>query len=116
VIKKLLPSIICFGGFIAFLLLSNPQHLPAVLLIVPFILLFCGLFSLSRLLLGYLREPSKSTGSSVAIPLVIATIPTLLIILGTVSQLTPRDSLLAIVFGLGLVVYLRRARFWQRLS
>lgn len=98
---------------VGFLVLTNPRNLPAWLLIVPFVLLFLFVFTGLRLL-GAALQTNPSAKPGVALPAIGAAVPTLLLIFNSVSQLTPRDVLLSVFFGLGMLWYAKRVNFINR--
>lgn len=114
-IRKVAWPLICLVCLVGFLLLTNPHTAPAALLIVPFGIFFLLLYSTSRLVLQLLtRTWAKQPTDQMASPLIVATVPTILLVLSTVSQLTLSDIFLALIFGTGMVAYARRAHFLRR--
>jgi hypothetical protein len=88
--RTLKVAIFCLLGLLTLFVTTEPQKLPSLILIVPFILIFTILCLVSfcvALKRGIrLRE-------SVRVVLMIAALPTLLIVLQSLGELTPRDVL-----------------------
>lgn len=77
------------GLFVVLLLATDPRRLPSFMLIVPFVLSAILLFSIIRLVLhlfGLLGTQSKQ------VAVLGSAIPTLLLVLQSVGQLTIRDA------------------------
>jgi len=92
-----------------FLFTTDPQKLPSVLLIVPFILLFVIVASIVPLALGRGSIPGSKT---VKMGATVAAIAVLLLGLQSLGQLTARDVLAVVVlFG---TVYFYTSRFGMR--
>lgn len=109
-VQKLTGLLLIWVSLPTFLLLTNPEDLPLLLLVVPFLILAAVLYLTARLgfsvLFGGLSEKRLRL-----LALLIAVFPTLLLILASIDQLTVRDA--AIVSGLllALIFYLRRVDF-----
>jgi len=112
-LKQVQKLIILIGLWISlplFLMLTNPETLPLPLLLVPFLLLGLSIYKTAEL--GYrvlFKERDKSRLRVLAA--ITAFLPTLLLILASIGQLTIRDT--AIVLGLLILLtfYLRRIDF-----
>lgn len=87
------------GSFLLLLALFlglDPNKLPSFLLILPFILIFGFLFALVAFLL---QKYGMGRAKSLRVGLLCASIPTLLLVLQSIGQLTVRDVLtLAVLF------------------
>lgn len=94
----------------AWLFLTNPQKLPIIFLMVPFVLLFAALWLTANLFLNRffpkLRKPRR-----VAAALCISGVPVFLLILGSVNQLTWRDVVLVVCLVVFLFFYSGRLHF-----
>jgi len=104
---------ILYGGFFSFLFFTNPKNLSIVLLIVPFLLLFLGLFFTFTLLIRiFIRNTSdKLSKKHFVMATLLAAIPTCLLLLDSVDQLTLKDGLLFITFGIFVLFYINRVSF-----
>lgn len=111
--KMLIWPLGSLGLLIGFLLLTNPRDLPAWLLIVPFVLWFLFLFTGLRLV-GRMLQPNPAAKPGVALPAIGAAVPTLLLVFNSVSQLTLRDVLLSVFFGIGMLWYAKQVNFINR--
>ena len=98
-----LSSLMLLGIF----LLTDPQQLPSVFLIAPFVLLFISFFSFVVFLLGTLSRITKPTGLKIGFTL--AFLPVILLVLQSLGQLTIKDLLA--IFALFGVAYFYIARF-----
>jgi hypothetical protein len=90
---------------------TDPQRLPSVLLIIPFVLLFVSIASVVPAVLGLYglagRRPAK-------IGTIIAMVSVLLLVLQSLGQLTVRDMMaMTVLFG---VAYFYASRFSVRLT
>lgn len=109
-VQKLIRVIIVWISLPIFLLLTNPETLALPLLIIPFIILLLGLYMSSVLFLDtFFKDLSISRKKTMA--LVTAVLPTILLLLASIKQLTIRDT--GLIFGLLflLMFYLRRLEF-----
>jgi hypothetical protein len=112
--KQLSFTIIAWFILAVFLVLSQPDKLPVVLLILPFVLLFIALYSLwtlaqqvrVRLLIN--GKPHRHLGAVVCASVV------LLIVLQSLGQLTLRDVLT--IAGIVVIGYLYLGRTILRLT
>ena len=103
--KRLVLLIALYAGLIAFLLVTNPNKLTIGWLILPFVWLFCNLFLTALVFMdifGYKYRSKKRLG----VTLLVALIPTIILILDSVNQLTLRDCLLITIVGLLAVFYI----------
>jgi hypothetical protein len=71
------------------LISTEPTKLPSAMLIVPFVLLF-AILSLAISVL--VRRYGVRTGKSVRVGVMASTLPTLLLVMQSLGQLTPRDT------------------------
>lgn len=105
------PKIAIISSMILLLLLftTDPQRLPSVLLIAPFVLLFVAIASGTPAMLGaYGRAGQNATRIGAA----VAATPVLLLVLQSLGQLTIRDVLaMLVLFG---VTYFYTSRFGVR--
>lgn len=93
-----------------FILTTNPELLPLPLLVAPFILLAASLYMSARLGLRLL-VPNLTKARQRLIAMLLAGLPTLLLVLASIKQLTVRDSAIVVGLLVLLVFYLRRIDF-----
>ena len=109
-VQKLIVLLMPWVFLVGFLLVTNPETLPLPLLIVPFIVLLFALYTTAQALLRVLfKDIPKARKKTMA--LIFAILPTLLILLASIRQLTVRDT--AIILGLLILLmfYVRRLDF-----
>jgi hypothetical protein len=82
------------------LLFTNPERLPSIFLMLPFGLLFIVLVSAIYYALGFLGIRPRAR---LRIGMAAAAVPVLLLVLQSLGQLTPRDTL--VVCALGALAY-----------
>lgn len=106
----LLPGIL----LLVFLFTTNPQELPLVLLLVPFLLLLLSIFSAAYFSFALLSFKSLARRRRLVLSFCLALLPTALLLLQSINQLTARDSLLFSVFIFILVLYVARVNVLKR--
>jgi hypothetical protein len=109
-VQKVITLLLVWISLPVFLLVTNPETLPLPLLIIPFVLLFAVLYiSAKTIIKTFLKDVPAKRRQTMAV--VFALLPTLLILLASIRQLTVRD--IAIIFGLLILLmfYLRRVDF-----
>jgi len=115
-LKRQMTRMIAAWGVLAlFMVLLEPNKLPVVVLIVPFILLFMALYSLWNLVSllrgrylankGATAKPHKHLGLAVCLS------GTLLLVLQSLGQLTLRDVVTVVAIVILGYIYLARSRF-----
>lgn len=117
-VKRIVPLAIIYGGLGFFLANTNPRSLPLPLIIVPFALIMGGLYIPLKMLVelfikgtgGYMKGVINDRRIK-AIALISSAVPTFLLILSSINQLTVKDVLLSIVLIVGLVFYINRSKF-----
>jgi len=112
-LKYLFILLVFYGGFFSFLCFTNPKNLSIVLLIVPFVLLFLGLlFTILILIKMFIKDNGSGLSKKhLIIATLLATIPVCLLLLDSVDQLTLKDGLLFITFGIFVLFYINRISF-----
>lgn len=107
--------VVLFGSWLVlgiFLYNTDPRTLPAVLLIIPFLLFFGSLFIT---LLGVFKilRPQQAffTKKHLIAAAVLAFLPTLCLVLKSIGQLTVRDTALLVIFVIIVLLYVVRADF-----
>ncbi|MEO5627307.1 MAG: hypothetical protein ABIQ89_00230 [Candidatus Saccharimonadales bacterium] len=109
-LRPLIRVSLVYLGLFLWLSLTDPRKLPIVLLIVPFGLLFTALFMTVSLLIkrffpGVTQVKRRITSACVA------GLPSFLLLLSSVNQLTWRDVALVAFLSIFLLFYASRARF-----
>jgi len=112
--QQLIKTTVTWVVLLGFMMLFQPDKLPVVGLIVPFVLLFAALYG-SWLLIGMIRSryfakeherrPHKQLGMAVSASAV------LLLVLQSLGQLTARDVVTVIATVVLGYLYLARSRF-----
>jgi len=95
----------CLLGLLILLFTTNPQTLPSVILVLPFVLVFL-ILSLSFLYVG--RNRGIGRGRVVRFSIFGAALPTIMLVLQSLGQLTVRDILT--IFVLFCMAYFYMAR------
>jgi uncharacterized membrane protein YccC len=113
--KKSFLTILLYVGFIVFLFTTNPNKLPIGLLLLPIAWLFLCLFVAARFLFSRLLKNSKlSRSRRNTLALLAAGLPSLLLLLKSIDQLTARDSLLLLLLIGFALFYASRINFAKR--
>ena len=103
-------------AFFGFLFATDPNKLPIGWLLVPFILLFAAIFS--TLISIQNRNGGKKQGGSsakrYATAAILAAIPTFLLLLDSINQLTAGDALIFGIFAIVALFYVRKLSFAAR--
>ena len=99
-LKRIILLVIMYTSLFMFLFMTNPNKLAIGWLIIPFIWLFIVLY-LSVLFIfditGYkAHKPKRKVTTAV----LIAAIPSLILLLDSIDQLTLKDGLLIVILGL----------------
>ncbi len=99
-----------WGALISFLLISNPSHLPILLLMVPFVLVFLAIRASWRLVEVMLSsEPHNNSSRAFAERgSLLASILVALLALASIGQLTARDVLTVTLLSLLGYFYITR--------
>lgn len=106
---------------VTFMLVSRPSQIPAILLLVPFVGIFCFLYLTLLEVVRFLGPDEDENGAIVKvrrprlISAVIAGFPVLLLVLQSVVELTFWDVLIALSILLLAYVYISRSSvsFWR---
>ncbi|HLC91511.1 MAG TPA: hypothetical protein VJC09_00500 [Candidatus Saccharimonadales bacterium] len=116
-IKHTLILAVLWGGLLVFLLSTNPTKLSIAWLIVPFIWLFASLYYTVQLIIDVFRPSGgRHSRRRVSITAVSAAIPTLLLLLDSINQLSVKDILIVVALGIGGLFYITKLRFKQPIS
>ncbi len=92
------------------LITTNPNRLPLPLIILPLLLLFLIIYDLSLKIVRRM-QPALEKKKRVAASVLIATLPTLLVIFQSIQQLSIWDILLTVGLLAGFSLYLSKADF-----
>lgn len=114
-LKKRIFFILLYVGLFGFLFLTNPRSMPLVLLIVPFIWIYLAIFFASYYFMyrvvGWIAQHPISRRKSLAGASLAAFVPTSILILKSINQLTIRDIVIVSIFGLIMAFYINRLKF-----
>lgn len=97
--KRPLTLLVLYSGFFVFLFATDPRKLSVIWLILPFIWLYLCLFLTFIYVIDWLSANHRHSRRQSLLAGLLAAIPTLMLLLGSVDQLTIKDGLL--IFGLG---------------
>ena len=98
--------------FFAFLFTTDPNKLAIGWLLVPFALLFAAIFLSILYIQGRKRQVTgRYSPKRVITAAIVAAIPTFLLLLDSINQLTLRDALIFAVFSIVTLFYIRRLSF-----
>jgi hypothetical protein len=92
-----------------FLLVTNPQSLPSISLVIPFVLLFIAIVCGLSYLLGLIGLSSRSR---LRFGLLGGSVPVVLLVLQSLGQLTLRDVL--VILALFVTAYFYVSRLGMR--
>ena len=106
-VQKLIILLVLWLSLPLFLLVTNPETLPLYVLPVPFLLLAFLLYKTTRLALN-LAAKGMDDGRARLIALITAILPTLLLILASIRQLTIRDTAIVVALLVILTFYMKR--------
>ncbi|MBA3758581.1 hypothetical protein H0X10_03050 [Candidatus Saccharibacteria bacterium] len=109
-VQKLTILVLLWISLPVFLLVTNPETLPLPLLIIPFVLLLLILYKTAEAVLGITLNRRSSKRVKIMAG-VVAFLPTLLLILASIRQLTVRDSAIVIGLLVMFIFYMRRIDF-----
>ncbi len=98
-IKKFVLLALMYTSFFVFLFTTNPNKLAIGWLIAPFVWLFIILFLTALLIIDWLTPLARFQQRRLSLAALIAIVPTLILLLDSINQLTLKDGLLIAVFG-----------------
>lgn len=107
-LKKTLVVLAVYVSLPVLLLTTDPQKLPLPLLFLPIILVYAACALSVYLAFSWLR-PGMDNKKRRFIALFTGTLPTLLVILQTIQQLSIRDLLIVVILFALLVWYMQKA-------
>jgi hypothetical protein len=111
-LQRLIRSCALYFVLVIFLFTTNPNSMPSIFLIVPFVLLFIANFLMTLLILGLLRSNNNYAATRFTRPRVMAVLiggfPVLLLVLQSIGQLTVRDTAIACIILVLTYFYVMR--------
>lgn len=107
--KVIIFTATAYATLAAFLVGTNPEKLPLVLLVLPFVMVFIGLYGTIYLILGRLLRLKLSAHRRVSFG--IAFLLVLTLILASIGQLTARDLVITASFLAIFTFYIGKTDF-----
>lgn len=101
-LNKLIILVLALSGLFMFLTLTNPENLPLVTLLIPFLLIGVVMYLVLYWMLNGFMSYSARISSIIAT--LIAGEAALLMLLSSLDQLEPGDFIIMVLFG-GLFVW-----------
>jgi hypothetical protein len=98
-LRRPLTLVVLYAGFLTFLFSTDPRKLAISWLILPFLWLYFSLFLTAIYAIDWLSADHRHNRRQTVVAMLAAAIPTTMLLLDSVDQLTVKDSLL--IFGLG---------------
>ena len=111
--KQILLITACWLALVAIILLFNPQETPLPLLIVPFMLFFAAVYLSSKYFLHQVT-PNMSVARVSLLSVSVSAVPTFLLVLSSVEQLTIRDIMLLATLLIITVFYVRKSHIFNQ--
>lgn len=108
--RSVLAVVAAYVGLVLLLVLTDPRKLPIVALMGPFILLFLAIYLTIKLVIT-MFFPGLERRKRVFIGSCVAGVPSFLLLLSSVNQLTWRDVALVSFLMIALLFYNSRASF-----
>ncbi len=106
-IQKLVALAVVYASLPLLLLLTDPQKLPLIALVLPVVLIFVICF-VTVLLIVRLVRPSTGATKQRVIAFLSALLPTLIIVLQSIQQLSTKDVLIVLSLWLVFVWYMQK--------
>lgn len=107
-------KVMIFGALYAFgplfFILTSPESIPLVFVVVPFLWLFTVLFVTAWMLLNKVKL-FESPRRRIVLSGALSTLPVLMLVLASIRQLSIRDVLLTLGILFLLGIYMSRADF-----
>lgn len=108
--RRLILAIALYLALGLWLMTTDPNKLPIILLMVPFMLLFAALWlSVDIVLRRFFPRLSRAKKTIIATS--VSGVPTFMLILSSVDQLTWRDAVLIMCLVVFVLFYSSRAHF-----
>lgn len=111
--KQILLIVAFWLALAAMIFLLNPQDAPLPLLIVPFVLFFAALYHSAKYFLHQVT-PNMSVTRVSLLAVSASAVPTFLLVLSSVEQLTIRDILLLATLLIMTVFYVRKSHIFNQ--
>lgn len=112
IFKKSVILVVPYALLLFFLLNTNPLKLPVVLLFIPFILFFLSTaITILYFLSLFTLKKGQNRKRNILRALCLGALPTTILALQSINQLTLRDGLILFAFIALLVLYIGRANF-----
>ena len=108
--RRILILIVLYGGFLTFLLSTDPRKLPVGWLILPFIWLFLSLFLTFIYIIDWFSDGHRHSRRQSLTAGLLAAIPTSMLLLDSVDQLTLKDIFLIIGLGSLALFYVTKIK------
>ena len=108
--KKIMTAVGLYGGLFIFFMLTDPQKLSIGWLLLPFLWIFVALFWTFKSLIISIRRRRKSNKNN-TLAAILAGLPTLILLLDSIDQLTVRDVLLIFILGVVGLFYVSKLNF-----
>jgi hypothetical protein len=105
IIKRVVKIIATGSALLGYLLLTQPDQLPILGLLLPFILLYGLIFQVILLIMQ--RSAPQVTAKKVSLAAVISALPVILLILSSLNQLSGWDIVVVLFFATGVYIYLQ---------
>ncbi len=108
--RSIILAVILYLVGISFLFLTNPQHLALVGLVLPFIIFFAAFFISFKLLLRRMstrKEQSRPITKQNLLAALLAGLPVLCLLLGSIGQFSFRDFVTLIILFAMLGFYVK---------
>jgi hypothetical protein len=105
-LNKLVGPGLVLSGLFLFLLLTNPQKVPLIVLLVPFILIAIAFFMIVIYLqnLSSRSNPKRKAATASLVTFELIT----LLVLSSLHQLSIKDIVLVLVLGVLFMAYIKR--------
>lgn len=101
------------GSLVAMLFLTDPLKLPLFLMPLPFMLIFTILYVSTKYFLHRLFPNKYSSRQKIA-AFTVAIIPTLILVMSSIEQLTTRDLLLMVLIIVLAIFYARKSHIFTQ--
>lgn len=112
-IKRLFVPFVLYGGLVTFLISTNPNKLAIGWLLLPFVWLFITLEWTAMAIFKHMNGRYKPRRPR-TVAIALAALPTIALLLDSINQLTIRDGILIVVFGLVGAFYISKFNFSHR--
>lgn len=111
--KQVLLIVVFWLALAAMIFLLDPQEAPLPLLIVPFVLFFAAVYHSTKYFLQQVT-PNMSVTRTSLLAVSVSVVPTFLLVLSSVEQLTIRDIILLATLLVTAVFYVRKSHIFNQ--